>query len=566
MEDHTGPLLDLAHAAPDIVSMILGSMPVRDRFTCALVCKALGKAAVAATHSIILEHRLQDLSGFQHWLKRHGDILEVLQLHTGYNATLTALPCCAKLQDLLLQGLFAAYSLDISIDSRTWVHIASATKLTSVALSNIRTASQQADVVAALTALPNLEQLTWRYIRCSNELWLSDSSLLQHMTRLTSLELQCVTAAALRHLGSLTKLQHLSISAAQGWAAAGSPGLQELKALTSLKLASRDMDNLPASVSQLTALRQLDVCMATPTALNRLQVLTGLTQLCVMQVTGLSPESAPLQLPALQHLELEECCVYVPMPESFIASCTRLQLLKVHGYGFEGPGNLAASTMLQHLELRRCSIAAADGAADPASWQQVFPGPGRLPHLTSLQLLHGEPALQQADIQAVVACCSNLKVLGLDTFASSCTPALAGLPDLTSLQLFYANDDYCSALAQLTGLRQLKVTDPYQMSAVGLRQVAALNQLTSLGFNCSRSSQLNTLADHLMKDNPQDYVHALTNKVGRKAFPFCVGVFVCVGKRGKVVRHKRYSRSPWVIGGHPIRRRSSCTQQGICVH
>jgi len=390
-------------------------------------------------------------------------------------------------------------------------------------------------VVAALTALPNLEQLTWRWVRCSNELWLSDSSLLQQMTQLTSLELQRVTAAALQHLGSLTKLQHLSISAAHGWAIAGCPGLQELKALTSLKLDSDGLFHLP-SISHLTALRQLDVPAATPTALNQLQVLTGLTQLCVQDMKGLSPESPPLQLPGLQHLQLEEEEGWAPMPMAFLASCTRLQFLKLQGFDLKGPGSLVASTMLQHLELVGCSIATADGAADPASWQQVLPGPGQLPHLTSLQLLSEEPKLQQADIEGVVACCSNLKVLGCSMLPSRFVPALARLSGLTNLQLLYANDNDCSAMVQLTGLRQLMVTFPHQVSAVGLRHLAALQQLTKLGFEYFGSSELGPLALHLMKDNLPECLCALTNKVGRKAVQcvlwvggwFCC-VCVCVG-------------------------------------
>jgi len=193
MEDHTGPLLDLSHATPDIITKILGNMSLRERFICALVCKAWAEAAIAATHSIILEHRVEDISSLQHWLEKHGNRLEVLQLHECNRADLTALPCCAKLQDLLLHS--------VSIASRTWGDIASATKLTSVSLSNVQTASQQADVVAALTALPSLEQLTWHDVYCSNQQGLSDSSLLQQMTQLTSLDLQGVTAAVLQHLG-----------------------------------------------------------------------------------------------------------------------------------------------------------------------------------------------------------------------------------------------------------------------------------------------------------------------------------------------------------------------------
>jgi len=510
--DHTGPLLDLSHAGPDIISMVLGSLPLRERFTCALVCKAWAKEATAATHTII-KHRLQDLSGLQHWLEKHGNGLEVLQLHACRNAALTALPCCAKLQDLLLQG----FSYDpFTITSRTWANIASATKLTSIGLKYVQTASQQADVVAALAALPNLEQLTWCYVYCSNEQRLSDSSLLQRMTGLTSLELQCLTAAPLQHLGSLTKLQHLSIGDAEDWAAAGCPGLQELKALTSLKLDSSDLVDLPCIASQLPALGQLNVRRATTTAVNQLHVLAGLTQLCVGELTGLSPESPPLKLSALQHLELSGD-EWVTMPMAYLASCTQLQFLDVQGFQLKGPGSLVASTMLQHLELDGCSIMAADGAADPVSWQQVFPGPGQLLHLTSLQLLPEEPAVQKADINSIVECCRNLKVLGLDTCGQkdSFAPALAQLPGLTNLHLDMASDEQCRALVQLTGLRQLEVGLPWalMLSAEGLRQLAALQQLTSLGFGTFYNDQLNALAQHLMKDNLAGCHHAIINKV-----------------------------------------------------
>jgi len=523
MEDHNGPRLDLSHTALDIFTMNLGSMPLRDRFTCALVCKAWAKAATAATRSIILRdrHSEQDFSSLQTWLEKHGDQLEVLQLHACYNAALAALPCCAKLHDLLLQGKFVQIRYGLSIASRTWGDIASATKLTSVSLKFVQTASQQADVVAALTALPNLEQLTWHQVCCSNEYKLSDSLLLQQMTQLTSLKLHYATADALQHLGSLTKLQHLSISDADDWAIAGCPGLQELTALTSLKLACKDLNDLPVSIRQLTALRQLEVCRATPSALDQLQVLTGLAQLCVRDMTGLSPESPPLKLQGLQHLELLSDSDPI-MPMSYLASCTQLQHLKLGHLHPKGPGSLVASTMLQHLELECCIMIAADGAADPAPWQQVFPGPGQLRHLTSLQLFEEQPALHQADIEGVVACCSNLRVLGLVTFPSSFAPALARLPGLTSLQLHLANDVECSAIAQLTGLRQLTVMDPWQMSAVALRHLAALQQLTSLGLdNFGGSRQLYPLVELFMRDSLPTCMPALINKV-------CAGPFLSV--------------------------------------
>jgi len=514
MEDHTVPLLDLSHAGPDIISIVVSSMPLRERFICALVCKAWAEAATATTHSIILEHRMQDFSGLQHWLEKHGQGLEVLQLHAGYNAALTALPCCAKLQDLLLQGFSHE---PVSMANRTWADIASATKLTSMSLKFVQTASQQADVVAALTALPNLEQLTWQFVSCSGKQPLSNSLLLQQMTWLTFLDLGCVTAAALQHLGSLTKLQHLSISAAYDWAAAGCPGLQELKALTSLYLV-----DLPSGVSQPSALQQLEVHRATPTALNQWQVLTGLTHLYVWELTGFSPETPPLQLPSLQRLELFGYAEDFTIPMSFLSSCTQLQFLRLLGFWLKGPGSLVASTMLQHLELDDCRIAAADGAADPVSWQQVFPGPGRLPHLTSLGLFTVQPALQQADTDNLVACCSSLQVLHLNALQDSlscageqlsCAPALTRLPGLTSLQLRSANDEQCSTMVQLTGLRQVNVRHAWELSAVGLRQLAALQQLTSLGFGELFCSELDRVAQHLMKDDMAGYAYAIINKV-----------------------------------------------------
>jgi len=456
---------------------------------------------------------IQDLSGLQIWLENHADQLEVLQLHACDQAALTSLPCCAKLQDLLLHGIGSAL---LSLTSRTWGDIASATKLTSLSLKFVQTASQQADVVAALTALPNLEHLTWYSVNCRDEHQLSDSSLLQQMTQLTSLDLQGVTAAALQHLGFVSKLQHLSISdagdcteATDYWTA-GCPGLQELKALTSLKLQHWDLMDVPASASQLTALRQLVVCRATSAALNQLQVLTGLTQLCVWQVMGLSPESPPLTLPGLQHLELFSDSDPI-MPMSYLASCTQLQLLNLQGFELKGRGSLVASTMLQHLELNDCILSAAGGAADPISWQQIFPAPGTLPHLTSLEM-DVQPALEQADIDRLVECCSNLQVLHLYSLCDSFASALARLSGLTNLRLIRGDDDECSALVQLTRLRQLKVPVALGLSGVGLRQLAALNQLTSLGFGTFQS-QLNSFADHLMKDDLPGSHYAIINKV-----------------------------------------------------
>jgi len=66
---------------------------------------------------------------------------------------------CPQLRDLLLHGEYLQW---IILDSRVWGDIAAATNLTSLSLQSVRTDSQQADVVSALTALPDLQHLTWQ--------------------------------------------------------------------------------------------------------------------------------------------------------------------------------------------------------------------------------------------------------------------------------------------------------------------------------------------------------------------------------------------------------------------
>jgi len=506
MDAAATPPLDLAHASVDIITVVLQSMSLTERFTCALVCQAWAKAATAATSSIILRHREQkDLSCLQRWLEKHGKQLKVLKLFE-CRAALTALPC-PQLKDLMLHSW---YTFDI--DSRVWDDIAAATKLTAVTLRSGCTAAQQDDVVSALTSLPSLEQLIWCGVTCSGERLLSNSLLLQQMTQLTGLKLEGITAAALEHLGSLTKLQYLSVTWADDWAEAGYPGLQELKALTRLK--PKTGNGIPASVSQLTALQQLSVPAATVTALNGLQALTGLTRLHLGQVTGLSAESPPLLLPALQHLHLNGHGKGMPM--SFLSKCTQLRVLCTE-YFFIGPGRLS-SNLLKRLQVDNWGIHAAPGAAAaagaPMSWQQVFSPPGQLPHLTSLVLRDAHPNVEQADMECVVSCCSSLQVLHLDTLQDGFASALMHLSGLTSLYLGRPNDQQCSWLVQLTGLRELVVGTPWDVTTAGLLQLAALKQLTSLVFLGPFDTNKNSpVLQEQMSDNLLDYSHSIISKV-----------------------------------------------------
>jgi len=110
--DDALPPLDLSRVPSNFISMMFQNMSLSDRLKCALVCKAWAQeatAATAATRSIILRDRIQDLSSLQRWLDTNGDQLEVLH-DCPDAAVLTALPC-RQLHDLLLRG-------KISLDSR----------------------------------------------------------------------------------------------------------------------------------------------------------------------------------------------------------------------------------------------------------------------------------------------------------------------------------------------------------------------------------------------------------------------------------------------------------------
>jgi len=113
---------------------------------------------------------------------------------------LTALPC-VQLQ----------HQLADLIDKRVWNDIRAATQLTPLSLLSVLTASQQADVASAVTALPDLQEQQRRSVNCGGRWQLSDGSLLWQLTKVILLDLQHVTATALEHLCSLDRLQHLAI-------------------------------------------------------------------------------------------------------------------------------------------------------------------------------------------------------------------------------------------------------------------------------------------------------------------------------------------------------------------
>jgi len=86
--------LDLSRVPANFITMMLQSMSLSDRLKCALVCKAWAQEATAATRSIIIRDRIQDLRCLQRWLEKHGGQVELLLLEQGSyaQAVLTARP------------------------------------------------------------------------------------------------------------------------------------------------------------------------------------------------------------------------------------------------------------------------------------------------------------------------------------------------------------------------------------------------------------------------------------------------------------------------------------------
>jgi len=493
--------LHLSDAPEGVINVVMGYLDLKDRCMCSLVCSTwatVATAVTAATRRIIFKERVQELHSLQIWLEKYGSQLEVLQLHVCYEASLTKLPC-AQLQDLLLHGTtYSSYMVPedlcdengfLLIDSRAWSDITAASKLTALSLAGVKFESWHADAASALAALPSLKRLTWCYVVCKSSPVPSDGLMLQQLTSLTDLELQGIPAEALEHLGSLTNLQHLSIVAPHEWAAAGCPGLEQLTQLTSLGLLGDcllgDWEVPPwdGTILHLTALQKLDASVTTAATFLALQGCSALSSLQVRSVWGYS--LTPLQLPALHHLDMGDAQGAIPI--SFLKDCKQLQRLTMYSCILMGPGTLVASSQLQQLVLDSAHISCdavtvTSGPEDMTAWQQVFQGPGHLPHLTLLQLADVWPPLDEADLMGMAACCSSLQALHLDVASSVPLRALVRLPDLTTLSLSKLSDEQCSSLVLLTQLRALEVADSSELSRGGLQRIAALQDLTVLGF------------------------------------------------------------------------------------
>jgi hypothetical protein len=150
---------------------------------------------------------------------------------------------------------------------------------------------------------------------------------------------------------------------------------------------------------------------------------------------------------------------------------------------------LTASSKLQHLDLRNCTLA-------PAVWQHVFPAGRQLPLLLSLNIswIRQPPdnnAAAGPHGSFLVSCCPSLQCLdiwGLQYSAELLGP-LQGLSKLQSLhvQTDPGTDGWepLELVCQLTGLRKLQAD---WVPDWLLLQLTQLKQLTELTYSGQRAT------------------------------------------------------------------------------
>ena len=472
-----------------VLQQIMLQLDLHDRFTsAALVCTAWQQAAVAATQHLVItppSATVTKLQGVLAWLHTPHQ-LTGLELHGGHGIPIAALPC-PQLQYLALDS----FKVQLTPRGTFPGLLHAATALTYLALLRVTVlgGSQQ---LTALSVLTDLQQLVLSELQEPSLQYAAlPSSLLPHLLQITHLQIVCgLSDAALAHLGALTSLQHLQLErlGADTTPAALEP-LSCLQHLTGLWLEgahftfeaysnspSSSASNSSSSSSRrppasLTALRslQLHACNGIePEVLGPLTALESL-QLKLTPVEGAAEGAASFLslLSRLQHLtELE---LHAALPHAVTSPCSAYSAL-------------TASSKLQSLRLSALCMPA-------AAWQWVFPVGGlrgqQLAHLTHVRLSYCEPPLS-ADGLKGLARCAGVRSLALHAplqhlHAVDASTALQQLSSLTELSISHVGDEWTShVLAALTGLSALMIVQPSSVTDVGVLQLTALQQLSSL--------------------------------------------------------------------------------------
>lgn len=216
---------------------IMNQVPQDQRLACcALVCKSWAAAAVAATTSA-KTRQLEDCAA---WSEQHAAHITSLiipgpQTSADRGMIITQLP--APLLAHLVQLRIMSCSLQLAPSSGAHGVLSCATKLQSLEIYECNILDGAPALTAALSALPNLQELQLQYLRRGKTDALKlPRDLLSVVTQLTRLDLVKTEQdhAVLTHLDKLTKLQHLCLRSL--YVASELQGLEQLAQLAALTL------------------------------------------------------------------------------------------------------------------------------------------------------------------------------------------------------------------------------------------------------------------------------------------------------------------------------------------
>jgi hypothetical protein len=344
----------------------------------------------------------------------------------------------------------------------------------------------------------------------------------------------------LQHLSCFTALQQLSVRGSAGpdndWTAGDVSGTQHLTQLTSLELQSYNLDFTSASTSSwacLTALQSLTLrsCKMQPEALARLTQLRSLSLHHVAPIRQVQqqPPSGPVVFePAASEL-LFAAVSQLPL-------LTQLQVAAIISppWGTSPPSAavgsactaLTVSTRIASLQLSLSSTAA-DGChlfnAEPRALY---------PDLRLINLLYSQGGftvpLGEQQLELLCSCCPAVESLSFKVpSAPAATPMATGLLALLRLSALThlvvsaggaaGGAAVVDATAQLTGLKQLQLWLPYvqgtcEVSSDTLMQLTALTALEQLRFDDHRTSS---------DDDGFPELH-LQNKASRCGVLYCI--------------------------------------------
>ena len=461
------PSLLLALPDPCLLAVLqcLAADDQRSLLSAARSHSRLHQAAVAALHSITAHiTEQQQMDSVLLYLDKHGQHVDSIQL-TGVERGFIKLPHLP--QNLQLSSLQLEH-LHVQLEPRNGSHVllgaATVAALKQLCLKDCKLRRDgKKQLAATLSQLPAaLEHLSINHV-LANGMWVAISTeVLQRLQQLTYLELaRCSLKGpdqgqpALQPLQALTLLQDLRICTESGNITASM--LSGTHRLTRLKVSGYREISLQLSVepqvlaskTQLQHL-QLAVCMVSggvagaAQLLSHLQPLQQLTHLDLAHISWALQEGAPPQ----------EAAPFL---------------------------SVTASSKLQRLDLHKCRLA-------PGVWQHIFPAGRQLPHVRCLDMSwviqpNGTPT-SPPDFIPVVSCCPCLQSLDMMEVPHSADQltALLGLSALHTLRLSAdecMGTDGLNGLCQLTGLRKLQVSAPYDAPEEWLLQLTPCDSSSS---------------------------------------------------------------------------------------